>query len=113
MTPETETARSKLRDLAEARLSLYVREMGEDFYGKLIANTANWRAGYVPADDCYWCTPQTDMGQIIVGPFTVIRWGHNELLALGVLVEQLDALAAEANRVGFEKWKNPQARGSC
>jgi hypothetical protein len=101
---ETESFRNKLRDLAEIRLSLYVREMGEDFYGKLIANKANWRAGYVPADDTYWVTPQTAKGDIIVGPFTVVRWTHGELVALGFPPNGLDALVDEARSVGFEKW---------
>lgn len=104
MTTETEAARSRLRDLAEARLSLYVREMGEDFYAHLVANKANWRAGYVPADDQFWVCPQTDKGQIIVGPFTVVKWRWGELVALGVDQAGLDAMVEEARKVGFERW---------
>jgi hypothetical protein len=100
---ELEAARSKLRDLAEARLSLYVREMGEEFYGKLTARKADWRAGYVPAHDCYWVIPQSFEGHFVYGPFTAVKWAHNELLALGVSVECLCALVDEAKRVGFEK----------
>lgn len=102
-----EEARDKLRDLAEARLSLYVREMGEEFYGKLVANKANWRAGYVPAHDCYWCTPQTADGRIIVGPLTVVKWTYLELWLQDVTAAELVALQEEARQGGFEHWAAP------
>jgi hypothetical protein len=98
---ETEAFRSKLRDLAESRLSLYIREMGEDFYGKLTANKANWRAGYLPAHDVFAVFPQTAKGDVIVGPFTVVKWKYLELYDLG---EGREALMHEADAVGFEQW---------
>jgi hypothetical protein len=101
---ETEAFRSKLRDLAEARLSLYIREMGEDFYGKLVANKANWRAGYLPAHDCFAVFPQTDKGHVIVGPFTVVKWTYLELWLQDVTAAELVALQEEARSVGFEQW---------
>jgi hypothetical protein len=103
---ETESARSKLRDLAESRLSLYVREMGEDFYAKLIAAKANWRAGYLPAHDVFAVFPQTGKGQIVVGPFTVVKWKDEELLDRGVPSADLSALMREAAETGFEQWAN-------
>lgn len=102
-----DTAKAKLRDLAEARLSLYVREMGQEFYDKLVANKANWRAGYVPAHDCYWCTPQTADGRIIVGPFTVVKWTWHELRERGVPCDALDVLVQGARDTGFEQWEGP------
>jgi hypothetical protein len=104
VTTETEAARSKLRDLAESRLSLYIREMGEDFYGKLIANKANWRAGYLPAHDVYAVFPQTAKGDIIVGPFTVVKWSCAEVRALGLEPQSVEAMRHEARQVGFEQW---------
>ena len=106
-------AKDKLRDLAEARLSLYVWEMGEEFFAKLVANKANWRVGYVPQHDCYWVLPQTDKGRIVVGPFTAVKWPHNELLQLAVPVEYLYALVDEAKRTGFEQWANPEMKTAC
>jgi hypothetical protein len=102
---KTEAFHSKLRDLAESRLSLYIREMGEDFYAKLIANKANWRAGYVPAHDCYWCIPQTDKGLYVVGPFTAVKWTEMELEAFGVVTDRaraLDELTAVSQELGLE-----------
>ena len=104
MTTETETARSKLRDFAEARLSLYVREMGEDFYGKLVANKENWRAGYLPAHNCFAVFPQTAKGDIIVGPFTVVKWSVSEIKAVGFETCGVEAMKHEARSVGFEQW---------
>jgi hypothetical protein len=100
-------ARSKLRDLAEARLSLYIKEMGREFYERLIANKANWRAGYVPADDCFWCTPQTADGHIIVGPFTVVKWSAHEAWRGCLRRDEQDVLREEARQAGFEKWAAP------
>jgi hypothetical protein len=99
-----EAAKDKLRDLAAARLSLYVREMGEEFFGKLVANKANWRAGYLPAHDCYAVFPQTAQGGVIVGPFTVVKWKHLELWLQDVTGTELAALKDEARQVGFEQW---------
>lgn len=84
---ETEAFRDHLRDLALIRLNLYLREIGDEFFAKLVANRANWRAGYVPAHDCYWCTPRTADGNYLVGPFTAIKWTKQELKMLGVLAE--------------------------
>jgi hypothetical protein len=106
---ETEAARSKLRDLAEARLSLYIREMGEDFYAKLIANKANWRAGYLPAHNVFAVFPQTDKGQVIVGPFTVLKWTDYDLYVLGFPSGDCLALENEARSVGFELWQSVAA----
>lgn len=99
-----EEAKNKLRDLAQRRLSLYIREMGREFYEKLVANKLNWRAGYVPAHDEFWVLPQTDDGHIIVGPFTVVKWKHLELWLQGVTGAELAALKDEARQVGFEQW---------
>jgi hypothetical protein len=104
MTDQVEASRSKLRDLAEARLSLYVREMGEDFYGKLVANKANWRAGYLPAHNVYAVFPQTAKGDVIVGPFTVVKWTHLEVRRLGLDRDECIALEDEVRGVGFEQW---------
>jgi hypothetical protein len=90
--PETEEFRSKLRDLAEAKLRLYLPEMGPEFFNKLVANKANWRAGYCkyPGWGCYGVFPQTAFtrevkGEYIVGPFTALKWTKLELEVWGVL----------------------------
>jgi hypothetical protein len=106
VTTEIEAFRSKLRDIAEARLSLYIREMGEDFYGKLVANKANWRAGYLPAHGVFAVFPQTVKGDVIVGPMTVVKWTDEELRDLGVPSEDLSDLMREAANVGFQLWAN-------
>lgn len=102
-----EKTKDTLRDLAEARLALYVPEMGDEFFAALVANKANWRAGYLPAQDCFAVFPQTDKGHVIVGPFTVVKFRPIEA-ARGwgriVFKEELDALRDEARRVGFEQW---------
>jgi hypothetical protein len=87
---ETEAFRSKLRDLAEAKLRLYLPEMGEEFFNRLVANKANWRAGYAVNWDCYAVFPQTAFtrevrGEYIVGPFTALKWTRLELEVWGVL----------------------------
>jgi hypothetical protein len=101
-----EQAKAKLRDLAEARLSLYTREMGREFYDRLLANKANWRAGYLPAQDCFAVFPQTDKGQVIVGPFTVVKLTHVEIWR-DIGTEEMDALRGEARQAGFEHWAAP------
>ena len=99
-----ELARNKLREIAEDRLSLYIREMGQEFYDKLVANKANWRAGYLPAHGCFAVFPQTANGDIIVGPFTVVKWTMHELEVLGISTTELCVVMDEARAVGFEKW---------
>lgn len=96
--PETEAFRNKLRDLAEAKLRLYLPEMGQEFFDELVANKANWRAGRIeygfnPAYrhlGCYAVIPQTAFtsevkGKCILGPFTALKWTDEELKALGVM----------------------------
>lgn len=89
---EAEAFRSKLRDLAEAKLRLYLPEMGPEFFAKLLANKANWSAGYARYEGwgCWAVIPQTAFtrevkGEYIVGPFTALKWTDEELKALGVL----------------------------
>lgn len=89
---ETEAFRNKLRDLAEAKLRLYLPEMGPEFFAKLVANKANWQAGYAVGWDCYCVIPQTAFtrevkGEYIVGPFTALKWSREDLVALRVLKE--------------------------
>ena len=101
---ETEEFRSKLRDLAEARLSLYLWEMDVEFYNKLIANKDNWRAGYIPNQACFAVFPQTANGDVIVGPFTVVKWRRSELYALGFETQAMNAMKHDAWEIGFEQW---------
>jgi hypothetical protein len=67
-----------LRNRGASRLNLYIRELGEEFYARLVNNKSAWLCGYDEGNDYYWVTPNTEDGYYLPPPFMVLKWSGKE-----------------------------------
>jgi hypothetical protein len=85
MTDITDADREELRDLTAGQIGHHRDALGEALMEALLANKSDWRCGYNPEHDEFWCVPSTADERwprgVGGGPWTC-KWGWAAFNAL-------------------------------